>query len=302
MEGTMKRRLILWSGLLALVGAALALGGCVEIPIYESTRTSAGSFDVTGAVDLDVFTSNGRVTVRGIEGQTSVEVVATLRSRGDSLIGAANRVAQIVVEMMHDGNHVVLRYDASAHPWDVRRYSGVDFDITVPSTVDAEVRTSNGRVEVSEVMGIFELDTSNGTIEASDAVGELDASTSNGTIAIERFEGVLHLGTSNGRIEMENVIGAVDAQTSNGRILFSGMLVDGSDHRMVTSNGRIDLALRSDASLIIEARTSNASITTDLPLIGDTEGKEWSAVLNPPATGTLTLVTSNGGIEILGIL
>ena len=71
---------------------------------------------------------------------------------------------------------------------------------------------------------------------------------------------------------------------------------------MSTSNGRIDLALRSDASLIIEASTSNASISTDLPLIGDTEGKEWSAVLNPPATGTLTLQTSNGQIEILGIL
>ncbi len=298
----MKRRLILWLGLLALVGAALALGGCLEIPIHESTRTLAGSFDVTGAVDLDVFTSNGRVTVRGVEGQTSVEVIATLRSRGGSLIDAANRVAQLVVEMIHDGNHVVLSYNASAHPWDVRRYSGVDFEITVPTTVDIEVNTSNGRIEVSDVIGILELDTSNGAIEVSDAVGEVNASTSNGTITVDTFEGVLDLGTSNGRIEMESVVGVVDARTSNGRIAFFGTLVGGIDHRMVTSNGRIDVALHWDASLIIEARTSNASISTNLPLIGDTEGKEWSAVLNPPATTTLTLETSNGEIEILGIL
>jgi len=298
----MKRKLLLGSALPVLIGVALALGGCVEIPIHEATQTVQGSFDVVGAVDLDVFTSNGRVTVRGVAGQTTVEVAATLRSRGDTLIDAANRAARIAVAMVHDGNYVVLRYDASAHPWDVRRYSGVDFEITVPATVDVEVGTSNGRIEISDVIGILDLTTSNGAIEVSDAVGEADASTSNGAIAVDTFEGILRLATSNGRITMENIVGVVDAQTSNGNIAFSGMPVDGNDHRMKTSNGRIDIALRSDASLIIAARTSNASISTDLPLIGDTEGKEWSAVLNPPATGTLSLETSNGSIEILGIL
>jgi hypothetical protein len=79
------------------------------------------------------------------------------------------------------------------------------------------------------------------------------------------------------------------------------MLVAGVDHRMVTSNGRIDLAIRSDASLNIEARTSNSSIVSTLLLVGDTDGQEWSATLNPPASGTLTLLTSNGQIEMHGI-
>lgn len=297
----MKRKAILLLGLLTLVGVALALGGCMELPLYEATQTLEGSFDVTGAVDLDVFTSNAQVTVLGVEGQTSVEVIATLRSRGGSLIEAANRVAQIAVEMIHDGNHVVLSYDASAHSWDVRRYSSVDFEITVPPTVDVGVDTSNGRIEISEVIGILQLDTSNGAIDVSDAVGELDASTSNGTIAVDTFEGILDLNTSNGRIEMDDVVGVIDAQTSNGQIEFSGTLSNGLDHRMTTSNGRIDVTLPADSSLIIEARTSNASISTNLLLIGDTAGNEWNAVLNPPATGTLTLETSNGGIEIHGI-
>jgi len=298
----MKRRAILWAGLVALIGAAIALSGCDGLPIYEATRTLEGSFDVTGAVDLDVWTSNGRVTVRGVERQTSIEVIATIRSRGDSRIEAAARAAQVVVEMHHDGNHVELEYDASAHPWAVRRYTGVDFEVTVPATADVEVDTSNGRVELSDLTGIFELDTSNGRIEVSDAIGEVHASTSNGQIAVARFDGVLELDTSNGRIEMEDVEGIVAAQTSNGPIAFTGTLTEGIDHRMATSNGRIDVALPADASMIIDARTSNASISTNLPLIGDTEGKEWSAVLNPPATGTLTLVTSNGQIELLGTL
>lgn len=297
----MKRKSILYLGLLALAGAALALSGCMELPLHEATRTLEESFDVTGTVDLDVSTSNARVTVRGVEGQTSVEVIATLRSRGGSLMKAANRVSQIVVEMLHDGNHVVLSYDAGAHPWDVRRYSSVDFEITVPPTVDIEAETSNGRIETSEVIGILQLDTSNGAIDVSNVLGEVDASTSNGTIAVDTFEGILDLNTSNGRIEMESVVAVVEARTSNGQIEFSGTLINEFDHQMATSNGRIDVALPTDASLIIEARTSNASISTSLPLIGDTEGKEWSAVLNPPATGTLTLDTSNGAIQIHGI-
>lgn len=297
----MKRRNILLLGLLALVGGALMLGGCLELPLHEATQTLVASFDVTGAVNLDVSTSNARVTVVGVEGQTSVEVLATLRSRGGSLIEASRRVSQVVVEMSHDGNHIVLSYDASAHPWDVRRYSSVDFEVTVPPTVDVDVDTSNGQIGISEVIGILQLYTSNGAIGVSDVVGEVDASTSNGTIAVDTFEGILDLNTSNGRIEMESVVAVVDAQTSNGQIEFSGMLINEFDHRMITSNGRIDVALPADASLIVEARTSNASISTNLPLIGDTAGNEWSAVLNPPAIGMLTLETSNGGIEIHGI-
>ncbi len=296
----MKRTMRTWLSVVVLIGAAIALTGCVELPIHEATRTLPESFAVTGAVDLDVYTSNGRVTIQGIEGQTTVEVIATIRSRGDSLIEAANRAAKIVVEMTQNGNHVELSYDATAHPWDVRRYSGVDFAITVPTTMDVEVDTSNGSVEVSDIVGILDLDTSNGAIDVSNAVGEVDAETSNGAISIDTYEGILSLETSNGRIEMEDVVAVVDAQTSNGRIEFSGALVDGVDHRMSTHNGAISIMLSTNASVMIEASTSNGSISTDLPLIGDTDGKEWSAALNPPATAMLTLETSNASIEILG--
>jgi len=296
----MKRATRTWLVTMALIGTAHILGGCVEIPIHEATRTLSESFAATGAVELDVYTSNGRVTVQGVEGQTTVEVIATIRSRGDTLIDAANRAAKIVVEMTQNGSQLVLSYDANEHPWDVRRYSGVEFEITVPTTVDAEVDTSNGTIEVSDIVGILCLDASNGTIDVSDAIGEVDASTSNGAILVDTYEGILSLETSNGRIEMENVVAVVNAQTSNGRIGFTGALVDGIDHRMITHNGRIDVMIPSDASVMIEASTSNGTISTNLPLIGDTQGNRWSAALNPPTTAILTLGTSNAAIVILG--
>jgi len=51
----------------------------------------------------------------------------------------------------------------------------------------------------------------------------------------------------------------------------------------------------------VDAETSNGLITSSLSLVGDTEGKSWSASLNPPTTSTLTLKTSNGSIHIDGL-
>ena len=295
----MRRRIV---GVGLMLGALTLLGltGCV-LP-EEATLEMTASFAVgEGAVDLEIVSSNGRATVLGVEGQATVEVTATLRSRGSTLTEAMLRVAQINVEMTQDGNQIVLRYDAGDHPLDVRLYSGVDFQVTVPVLTNVGAETSNGRIEIRDLSGILFLETSNGRIDVADTLAELHARTSNGRIAVEHVEGILDLRTSNGKIEMEGVDGIVDAQTSNGAIRFSGMLIPEADHRMVTSNSRIDLAIRSDASLIIDAETSNGSIVSTLPLIGDTSGNEWSAVLNPPATGTLTLQTSNGQIEMHGI-
>jgi len=294
------RQRLLAVGLIFGVVALLALPGC--IPTEEATAERTGSFAVgEGAIDLEIVSSNGRVSIVGIDGLTTVEVTATLRSRGETLAEATVRVAQIDVQMTQDGNRIILRYDASAHPFDVRRHSGVDFEVTVPALANIEATTSNGRIEVREVAGILRLDTSNARIEVADVVADLRANTSNNRIRIERFEGILELDTSNGRIEMEDVDGVVNAETSNAGITFSGMLIPDVAHRMVTSNAQIHLAIRSDASLIIDAETSNASIVSSLPLVGDTDGREWFATLNPPAAGTLTLRTSNGQITMHGI-
>ena len=295
----MKRR-IMGIGLTLGVLALLGLTGCT-VPEEASLEMSASFAVSEGAVDLEIVSSNGRATVQGVEGQATVEVTATLRSRGTTRTEAMLRVARINVEMTQDGNRIVLRYDAGDHSLDVRRYSSVDFDVTVPVVTHVDAETSNGRIEIRDLSGILFLETSNGRIEVADTLAELHARTSNGRITVEHVEGILDLRTSNGKIEMESVDGIVDAETSNGAIWFAGMLIPEADHRMVTSNSRIDLAIRSDASLIINAETSNGSIVSTLPLAGDTSGNEWSAVLNPPATGTLTLRTSNGQIEMHGI-
>jgi hypothetical protein len=60
----------------------------------------------------------------------------------------------------------------------------------------------------------------------------------------------------------------------------------------------VAVAIPNTSSLQINARTSVGSISTGLALVGDMEGKSWSAALNPPATSTLAVRTTNGSIRI----
>jgi hypothetical protein len=264
---------------------------------FEGTRTETAAFPASGIAMLEVESSNGAVNVRGVPGQTDVRVTATLQSRGGSESEANDHVAALAIRMEQQGSRIMLTYRATEQASDLRRYSGVAFDVTTPGMADVNAQTSNGAVSVSALQGRCDLRTSNGAIAAADVVGELTANTSNGRISVERCRGVLDLGTSNGEISMSDVSAAFEATTSNGRIGFSGTII-GDTNRLVTSNGRIEVAVAATASVEFRATTSAGSISSNLPLVGDTQGKEWLAALNPPTLAKVSLETSNGGIDI----
>lgn len=293
----LKRMAVLGALAFALVGAA----GCdvedVFGPRVESTIVGTTSFAVVGAPTIDAVTANGAVHLRTAAGQTDVRVQMTLRSRGTTLEEATARVEKIVVRAEQEGDRIVLRYVASEQDAEVRRRSGVDFDVTLPQSADVHAETSNGAIRVVGIRGALDLTTSNGEIAVSDFAGDVSARTLNGQIVVDGGEGALHLETSNGRIRIAHVAAVVDAETSNGEITFSGRLLDGA-HRLVTSNGHIGVRVPNTAAIRVVAQTNNASISSSLPLVGDTAGRSWDAVQNAPAAATLTMETSNGAIDL----
>ncbi len=275
------------------LAALIALTACTpkEIEIWAEAHSPAESASATRNASfpiaevstvLDVVSSNGRITVRGAEGIEQVSVIATLHSRGDTVEEANERVGKIIIHMTQDNGRITLRYDGSEQAEDIRRFSGVGFQVTVPVRADVDLTTSNGYIEVAGV------------------VGSVVADTSNGQIALTGCQGEFRLDTSNGEIQLQDVDAMVDAETSNGAIIFRGRLLPGT-HRMNTSNGTIQVTIPRDLAILINAETSNGTITSSLPFVGDTEGNSWSASLNPPIAATLTLKTSNGAISIDGL-
>jgi len=301
-----KRNTITTLGVLGLIAAALLLGGCEEedIGIFSGATVSSTKVETFGMafelpLSLDVDTSNGRVSVRGVEGVQSASVTVTLRSRGKTLEEAQDRVERIAYHAEQVGQRVSLTYRSSEQDDDVRRYSGVDFDVVVPIDSRVEADTSNGAISIDHIDGTMILDTSNGAIDVYDSKGSLTADTSNGRIEVVAFVGELRLDTSNGDVSIDDFAGTVDAETSNGSIHFTGTPTAGGN-RLRTSNGSITVRVPLHASIGFEASTSSGKIRSGLSLTGDTQGDEWSAVLNPPAQQTFNLRTSNGSIRIEG--
>lgn len=305
-------------GLVAVV-ALLMLVGCDEIweqwPKVEAVRQDEAMFFVGDSAVIDADTSNGEITVRGIEGAQDVHVVATLRTRGDTLREAEERLGEIVYHITQDGQTVRLRYHASDQEKDVRRYSGVSFEVTVPISTRVDAETSNGAITVEIISGPVELDTSNGAITVLGVIGNVVADTSNGAIVMREVTGDVHADTSNGRIDLANITGTVladtsngeieleaiggkvDADTSNGSIRYEGTPL-GEDNTLHTSNGSITVRIHTNASVSFEVDARDGDIRSSLPLVGDTKGDHWDAALNPPAKAAMSLRTSNGTIRI----
>lgn len=155
-------------------GDTLVLGGCgrncsvkytLEVPagLDVSGHTENGEVDLTLVNDVDVETSNGRITLDGVTGTIRAST-SNGRVEGSGLEG--------------DG------IDASSSN------GAIDLQLEVPQ--DVEAHTSNGSIDLSVPDGSYRVnaETSNGRTDIavpSDSSGEftLDLSTSNGSITVE---------------------------------------------------------------------------------------------------------------------
>ncbi len=262
---------------LALFGFTGCDGGAFRV---EASRVDQFTLPVEEPLRLVVESSNGRVTVRGEAGASAATVTATKRSRGATLADAERRLDELTYTSTADEGTVLLRYRQADQPGDVGRHSGVDFEVVVSELGEVEVHTSNGAILVREGAGPAQLATSNGRVTVSDWVGDLTVRTSNGEIRLER------------------VRGRVDGETSNGWIHYTGQPDGAAVNRLRTSNGSIVVRVPRAAAVAFRASVSNGTISTSLPLVGTTIGRDWNATLNPPAETEMDLRTSNGSIRI----
>ncbi len=282
-----------------LVGMMMFVTACDEYggSAFRVERGEETVVDTVAPLLLDVKTTNGHVNVVGDDEATQITVVATLRAVGDSEEEAEDRLDRIVYSVERLSDRIRVVYDVDAQDNDVRRHASVGFDITVPSTCQVIADTSNGAISLESIIGTAHLETSNGAIDVYDVVGSLFLDTSNGRIDVSRVEGDIEADTSNGEVWIHRTMGHVLAETSNGSVRFEGTLM-GTGNRLRTGNGSVTMAVAAEASIAIEATTSLGSISSRLPLVGDTEGREWSATLNAPADVDVSIRTTNGSIRI----
>ena len=253
-----------------LLGLVLTLLLATAAGAATLTETVDRTFDVRIGAKVALSNVNGSITVSSWD-QPRVRVLAYKEVEGDRR-EAQDAMKELRVEFQQrdGGLNVITHYPKESNGGSIFDWllgddvdAEVKYELTVPRTMNVDVTNTNGSIRISDVAGQHELDT------------------------------------TNGRIRVERCAGAVEASTTNGSIEAELLRVSrGQPMRFETTNGRIIVTVPRDLGAEVDARTTNGSISSDLPVTTTKIGSNrLQGTINGGGT-PLRLRTTNGGIEI----
>ncbi len=309
----MQRRLLF----LPLAALSLALTGCDIEELGDSNRFKEDfsySFPLKEGGRIDVDNFNGSIEITAWD-RDSVDVTGQKYASTQDLLEA------IKIDIVPSPDSIRIR---TVRPVERRGNMGARYILRVPRRVVLDrIVSSNGGIRVNGVEGDARLRSSNGRISISDLKGALEANTSNGGIEIQQLDGSANLRTSNGAIRVDNVRGAFEAltsnagiearlteidpnrpirvETSNGSINVTLEQMKGHELRASSSNGSITIRLPESTAAKVRAHTSNSSITSDFDVLvkGGLKTKTRLEGTIGDGAGLLDVGTSNGSIRLL---
>jgi len=247
-----------------------------------------GSFErtlqVSGPVDLQVFTRSGDISVRNgpagtarISGKIHVEDSWFSGRRQDEV----NEIEKNP-PIHQDGNNIHIDY---------LNYHGVsvDYEITVPADTTLHTQSGSGDQRIEGLTSAVDLEsgsgdmtlrnlgrevrlhTGSGNVEAHDILGPFTAETGSGDIRLEeKAAGDIRVHTGSGNVEVRGVNGALRAETGSGDVEISG--INKGEWTVRTSSGDVDLQLPSDAAFDLDATAGSGSVVVDRPVTMTVQG------------------------------
>jgi hypothetical protein len=284
-----------------------------------SASTPQGTFDksyqVTGPVDLQVFTHSGDITVRkGPAGTVSVKGKIFVGNRwveGDRKQDVT--ALELNPPIHQSGNSIQIDYVELKN-------IAIDYEITVPAntsvrtksgsgdqTVEGteasvDVATGSGDVRLRDIKGTVQLHTGSGDVEADHLTGALQAEAGSGNMRLSELSGGDdRVRTGSGDIEIRDVTAPLAVQTGSGDLRAEGTMAGPWDLR--TGSGDIELRLPSQSNFELDATTSSGSIVVDRPLTMTVQGNLEHAHKNVRGTvgsggPQLTIHTGSGDVHI----
>jgi DUF4097 and DUF4098 domain-containing protein YvlB len=316
-----------------MAGVILAGLACLQ-PLRAAA--SEGSFQrtlqVTGAVNLDLSTGSGNVTVRT---GSSSEVQVTGHIKATNWLGgsADDRIKRIESNppIQQSGNDIRIGHIDDT---ELLHNISISYDLVVPpdtqlrshtgsgsqtieglrkqleiesgsgtlkvSDIGDSVRaeTGSGGIEIDRVKGNVRAKAGSGSIQATDIAGAFEAHTGSGHITLEQTaSGSVRADTGSGGMDLRGVRGSLDAQAGSGAITAEGNPTGAwSAH---TGSGNIQLKLASDAAFDLDAHTSSGSITVSQPVTvqGSIGRKELRGKVHGGGV-PVEVETGSGNIEI----
>jgi hypothetical protein len=284
--------------LVALTAAASAL----------TTDKVNEQFDASGGGRLVVDVDFGMIEVSaGADNQ--IDVDAERRIDFNDEAREKEYVTSAPISVTHEGNVTTIRArrQSDFHEWHGSGHMTMDahYNVKVPRSFDADLRTGGGSVSAADLIGTVKADTSGGklhfkqlrgaltgktsggsvdvhackgplnvqtsggSIEAAGGSGRIDARTSGGSISVQDFSGDTNVETSGGGLKLMNINGSISGRTSGGSVRASLAAPVPGDVKLETSAGSIDIAVPPNAGFNVDAEASAGRVKTDLPFVGE---------------------------------
>jgi DUF4097 and DUF4098 domain-containing protein YvlB len=254
--------------LVVLAVCAVALPASAD----EWTKT----YTITGKPELRIETSDANIHVTTWDQNTIQARVTTDHYK----IGEGG--IQIDEHQSGDSVEIEVRYPHRAFTIDWGQHR-VDVIIQMPREGRVNLRTGDGRIELTGLKGEMDLHSGDGSENVDEVDGKLHASAGDGHIrASGRFD-ELDLKTGDGRLEVRAMAGSSLA----------------SGWRLETGDGSVTLDVPGDFAADVDLHTSDGHIDLDMPVT--TEGSVREHTIRGKLNGgggLLTIHTGDGSIHL----
>ena len=273
------------SSRLSLIAALVVL--CASAAAFASTPqgTFEKTLQVSGPVDLEVFTHSGDVTVRA--GSSGSIFIRGKIYVGDRWFGGRRDDDVHAIEqnppIHQSGNSVHIDY--------VNYHNiSVDYEITVPADTTIRSHTGSGDQILEGTRGNADVQTGSGDVKLSNITGEIHLQTGSGDVRAHSISGAVHGGTGSGNIEIEETAsGDIDLHTGSGNVTARG--INGGFHgetgsgdvtaegtqtgtwEIRTGSGNVHLRLPGNAAFGADISTSSGSVDVGAPIEMTVQGR-----------------------------
>jgi hypothetical protein len=297
--------------LLVPAGAAFAKDVRIE---KRFPLQSGGSFTLAGI---------GSAVVRGGTGSEAVVVITSdredFRELFDVKYDSQPSRLGVTIERRNKG---VFSWFGGFRGW-------VKVDVTLPRQVQADVRSSGGGIQISNLQGAVKASSSGGGVNVAEIDGNVVLASSGGGVRAEAIRGSVQAGSSGGGVEVKAIGGAAKLESSGGGIVAQGVAGDvdasssgggvtveeargrveaGSSGGAVrvsfaagnskggdvqSSGGGVTVRVDPGVGLQIDASSSGGRVASDLSVKGSSTKNSLRGTLNQG--GAVLKVRSSGG-------
>jgi hypothetical protein len=272
------------------------------------------SFQVNGAVDLEVLTRSGDIMIRsGSAGTVSIHgKIHTGNSWFERGHESEVQELQKNPPLRQTGNSIRVDYV------NLRNIS-VDYEITVPENTTVRTHSGSGDQSVEGIKGNVDLEAGSGDLQLSRLTGELRFQTGSGNVRGRELSGPARIKAGSGDIEIEEVgAGDVDIRTGSGNITVSGVNggfsaeAGSGDIRgngtpkslwnIRTGSGNVDLRVPSESGFNVDISSNSGTVVVDHPVTTTVQGRvqERKSVVGKVGNGgpTISVHTGSGDIRL----